>query len=480
MSRAQDRLNRTPIVEGMTIEEINRAAMQGDYQSLIPGTFASIAGNTANPYSLSQRADVTADFVNTLDRLLDNARGSDAYRAINPSDPEARQALLRDTADSFIRNSVGQYGMDFLADQATFLGTQLGEDYVTNLINDYTTDTTPATPAVDTVDTPAVDTVDTPAVDTVDTPAVDRDAVDAAVRAALGEPPTATNAVTPPVTTTVLPPANATPAVVPTNQAQVGDPLEEGVTFAEWQGMSRPEREALGLPVSHLGGERHFNRFSVGLGTQDPNQRFNADGPVSPPVETISGGVTFDEWQGMSRTEREALGLPVSTLGGERHFNRFSVGLGRQDPNQRFNADGPIPMSAQTANPAPTAVAPPVVATNPEQIDAPLGQDGPVPMPGQEAAALNLPPETTAQFEQLRQEQRVYETLRAQGVDDMSINLLRTRGADMLQYAREAGASTREEIFAALNQYSQEKGVVLPLDPGPLVYAISNVLLDQQ
>lgn len=396
MSRAQERLNRTPIVEGMTIEEVNRAAMQGDYQSLIPGTFASIVGRTAAPYGVSQRAEVSSDFVNTLDRLLDNVRGSDAYRSINPSDAEARQALLRDTTDSFIRNSVDQYGMDFLADQATFLGLQLGEDYVNNLISDYTTADTATTPV-----TPAVPTAT----------AVDTDAVDAAVREALGgavpaepvEPPVTTGIVTPEVTQTVLPPADpavpvpadtavppaATPRVVPTNQEQFGDPLGR----------------------------------------------------------SVSEGVTFAEWQGMSRSERKAFGLPESTLGGQRHFNRFSVGLGRQDPDQKFNADGPIP--------------------TPEEEAAQERRN---------AGALD----TAAQLEQLRQEQRVYETLRAQGVDDMSINLLRTRGADMLQYAREAGASTREDIFAALNQYSKEKGVFLPLDPGPLVYAISNVLLDQQ
>ena len=356
MSRAQDRLNRTPIVEGMTIEEVNRAAMQGDYQSLIPGTFASIAGRTADPYDL----DASIDFTNTLRRTIESVKDSRAYVALM-GDEAARQQLLEDNVDAFIRRAANTYGDTFLAEQTPFLQTQLGEDYVTNLINDYTTaTTTPATPAVPIPAAPVAPAVATPASAVAPTPvtpaapvapAVDRNAVDAAVRAALGEPPTATRIDTPQVTTTVLPPANATPAAtpraVPTNQAQFGDPLGQGV--------------------------------------------------IVPPAQ----------------------GAP---------------------------------------SPAATPSATPI----------------------QEAAALNLPPETTAQFEQLRQEQRVYETLRAQGVDDMSINLLRTRGADMLQYAREAGASTREEIFAALNQYSQEKGVVLPLDPSPLVYAISNVLLDQQ
>ena len=41
---------------------------------------------------------------------------------------------------------------------------------------------------------------------------------------------------------------------------------------------------------------------------------------------------TYQEWLAMSRREREAAGLPVSPIGGELYFNRFGVGLGRNDP----------------------------------------------------------------------------------------------------------------------------------------------------
>lgn len=44
------------------------------------------------------------------------------------------------------------------------------------------------------------------------------------------------------------------------------------------------------------------------------------------------GPVTYGQWQAMSRSEREAAGLPVSLIGGQLHFNRFGVGLGRNDP----------------------------------------------------------------------------------------------------------------------------------------------------
>ena len=67
-----------------------------------------------------------------------------------------------------------------------------------------------------------------------------------------------------------------------------------------------------------------------------------ADNEVGEPVSNQTGlpvapipeppPVTYQQWQEMSRTEREAAGLPVSTIGGANYFNRFGVGLGMNDP----------------------------------------------------------------------------------------------------------------------------------------------------
>ncbi len=47
-------------------------------------------------------------------------------------------------------------------------------------------------------------------------------------------------------------------------------------------------------------------------------------------------GVTYDDWREMDRTARSQAGLPVSEIGGQLHFDRFSAGLGAKDslPNQ--------------------------------------------------------------------------------------------------------------------------------------------------
>jgi len=80
-------------------------------------------------------------------------------------------------------------------------------------------------------------------------------------------------------------------------------------------------------------------------------QYFQDGGTAQAPVDPIAGrqrdvqrfGIPFSDWQQMSRTERERSGFPVSTLGGELHFDRFGVGLGTVNRGTRFNQYGPAP-----------------------------------------------------------------------------------------------------------------------------------------
>ena len=160
-----------------------------------------------------------------------------------------------------------------------------------------------------------------------------------------------------------------------------------------------------------------------------PDRAYYTD-PTGLVSQKIDRGVTFAEWQGMSRSEREALGLPVSKIGGERHFRRFFVGVGTQDPNERFNADGSV--------------------SSPDQ-------------------ERNLPPEA-------REQRRVYETLSEQGVDDTSIALLRSHGTDMLDYVLSVGAKSNEEVTIALSDWGKENGMVMPFDKSALVYALNTAL----
>lgn len=65
-----------------------------------------------------------------------------------------------------------------------------------------------------------------------------------------------------------------------------------------------------------------------------PTQRMQEGGVVRMQAGTAVGPntTTYQDWLGMSRTERERAGLPTSTIGGQLYFNRFGVGLGLNDP----------------------------------------------------------------------------------------------------------------------------------------------------
>ena len=119
-------------------------------------------------------------------------------------------------------------------------------------------------------------------------------------------------------------------------------------TYQQWMNMSRSQRRSAGLPVSPIGGNMYYNRFGVGAGFNDPetglairpgaytrptaeditqaaSERFEAQGESD-------GGITYQQWMNMSRSERSRRGLPVSLVGGEMYFNRFGVGLGINNP----------------------------------------------------------------------------------------------------------------------------------------------------
>ena len=49
------------------------------------------------------------------------------------------------------------------------------------------------------------------------------------------------------------------------------------------------------------------------------------------------GPITFQMWQGMSRAERKAQGLPVSDIGGQLGFNRFKTGITGREYDSKGN-----------------------------------------------------------------------------------------------------------------------------------------------
>jgi hypothetical protein len=260
----------------------------------------------------------------------------------------AQAALLEEAMGPIIRMGVSTYGDRFLADQESYLRSIMGDDFMDSLIDRETSPQTTEEPA-----------------------------------------PTSTTTTEAPATTTQAPqptamteaPAMATPAAAEPVEAPRASEVEI------------PE-DATTLP----------------------------EPPADATVRVSGQDYTYAEWQGMTRTERVAAGLPTSQLGAQFYFNRFAAGIG----------DMP-------------------------SIDAIVGPAG------------EGDPEQTA----------AYQALSEQGVDDTSIALLNSHGSDMLNYAIEQGATTDEELFNALTEWGQQNNIVMPFDKSALIYALKSVI-DQQ
>ena len=282
MTRAQDRLNRTPFVEGMTIEEVNRVAQQGDYTSLIPGTFASVSAATTR-YDPTEEG---VEFATTLDQRLSRLTSNPEYiRALSedggvPGD-NVRE-FLSPRISSLVNGYASRYREDFIADQSDYLSSIMGEEYVRNLMDTY---------VIGDEDTESTTEV---------------------------KPPATTTEVIPPATTTeVTPPATGTEALSPAVGATPEE--EEGITVTPLPSPSEeraPETSIVPRPAP---------RAETVVISEDPEVE---EPPADATVNVEGGGTyTYEQWQNMSRQERSAAGLPVSFIGGQLYFNRFAEGL---------------------------------------------------------------------------------------------------------------------------------------------------------
>ena len=144
--------------------------------------------------------------------------------------------------------------------------------------------------------------------------------------------------------------------------------------------------------------------------------------------------VTFIEWQDMSRSERIDAGLPTSVIGGNMLFNRFLVGAGLAD----YDTGERIPFLE--------------AASNWFRVDTPDGEARGIPEPVEQSP--------------------VYKELSSQGVDDLSIALLESDGGDLLNYLRDQGVTSEEEMAIALGKWGQENGKTMPFDKAALIQAL--------
>lgn len=155
-------------------------------------------------------------------------------------------------------------------------------------------------------------------------------------------------------------PMGAMPAATAASPEAVGVAQQLGIDLRDMKPNRAAQMMAERMPASSLGATTRQKVVARAPGRTPEERRAiieaarRGDLEASPEAlaaadraNTLAGyGVTYEDWRGMSRAQREAAGLPVSEIGGQMHFDRFKEGLGPSDalPNQaaRFVAGVPI------------------------------------------------------------------------------------------------------------------------------------------
>lgn len=205
-------------------------------------------------------------FVETMERLYGRLESTDRFNATAPGSEE-RQRLIEDTLGSSITAYIGEYGgvnSRFFAAQEPYLRALMGDEYVNSLIE------ASVRPEEEQTQEPL------PATD-AEIAADGMSPYDQPIETTT-LPPIATpegDVVVEPedVPTAEQPPATATEE--PQGEAE-GVQTEEGYklrgtdgveySYEDWQELTRSQREAAGLPTSVIGAQVQFRRFRAGLG----------------------------------------------------------------------------------------------------------------------------------------------------------------------------------------------------------------------
>ena len=369
MTLAEGRVATTPFAEGMTIQQINDAALRGDYQSLIPGTFVSIT--SASEYNA---ADQGIDFTTAVSRRLAQLQDSPAW--INagslPNAEEERQRLKENMLGGLVESYITQFGTSFLSDQEPYIRSVLGDEYVNNLL-EARANPTQREPAT-TTGGAGGEGGDNAGGDERE-PVVQR----------TDEPLPEVAVETPEVQTSVETPEVEVPVPAPrAEEAEIPEDIPE-------EDAPEPEPETT---VSVEGGESY----------------------------------TWEQWLGMTRTERIAAGLPTGNIQAQWYFNRFGAGIGG------------MPSLEALVGPAGTG-----------------------------------DPEQNARYER-------YSNPQEEGVlpvDDDTIALLETKGSDIYAYLLENNPQSEEELFRLLTQWGTETNTVMPMNKAPLVQVFRDMVLPQ-
>ena len=282
MGAARERLDSEIMQDGLTAYDINQIAAQKDYDSLVPGTFITfndlkvfnpakdMATFTRTMNNLRKDVEDSGPYAQIEDQIADNEMNANIDEATRTTNKAAliakRDKLYLDIIGPTVISNVEMHGETFLDATGSYLRSFLSSDYVDSLALDPTSfdEDTQTEDAFSTEPTDVTSTgVITPKVDVSLLPDVDMDEVSAASPesrpASLVPRPEAEAEVedeTGTLTTAVQRALNIessmdTAGTNIENQRTMAEAMST-VTRAEWDDMTRAQREEKGLPVRKL------------------------------------------------------------------------------------------------------------------------------------------------------------------------------------------------------------------------------------
>lgn len=149
MQQAKYKLGTETVSEGMTAAEINAIARQSDYEALIPSTFATFAD--FKRFGANERADVEEMLLEKTAFLesMDPEYQAAAATIKNNPNPVIQEAIdAKNTAMEIIKrkkqesfgsifeDAISQYGTGAVTGLGDLMTTYMGEDYVNTLMSD--------------------------------------------------------------------------------------------------------------------------------------------------------------------------------------------------------------------------------------------------------------------------------------------------------------------------------------------------------
>jgi len=324
--RVRAKLDKEETVGGMSIYDINELARGQAYQSMMPGAYA-----TFTPGEFYDQEAALKSWSIAQKRIDTSLKTDDEYLRLQQLGDKGASALeyKRKKYAAYAQSQFNKYGADAINDPVVNWKDLLGEDLYTELA------------VANEADEQIISAIDAGAADFMGK-TITREGNNGSYKLHTGLGDTVAKiTLTGPKGEQVVQDPKLISEFLDSLVAK-GEMSEENASKLrpEARGASITEVDTVGLGMAGELDITALTEAALGAAEEEVAEPELESGPVvteAPEVETIAApsadefklkGVTYEEWLGMSRKEREEKGLPTSVVGGEVGFKRFQKGLG--------------------------------------------------------------------------------------------------------------------------------------------------------